>query len=123
MIYTKQEKQKLDRVISVFAERLNLEERDIVRPDHPETIVARGTAIAIDELFPGQEDAMTLAEAMERLDKAPAQTEGPSGTGRPLGSYQQQGMPALLAPRISLEGESPMSRQFSRVMPGMWAKT
>ena len=63
-------------LVRVFAERLNLEERDIVRPDHPETIVARGTAIAIDELFPGQEDAMTLAEAMERLDKAPAQTEG-----------------------------------------------
>ncbi len=71
-------------LVRVFAERLNLEERDIVRPDHPETIVARGTAIAIDELFPGQEDAMTLAEAMERLDKAPAQTEGPSGTGRPF---------------------------------------
>ena len=71
-------------LVRVFAERLNLEERDIVRPDHPETIVARGTAIAIDELFPGQEDAMTLAEAMERLDRAPAQTEGPSGTGRPF---------------------------------------
>ena len=27
---------------------------------------------------------MTLAEAMERLDRAPAQTEGPSGTGRPF---------------------------------------
>ena len=29
-------------LVRVFAERLNLEERDIVRPDHPETIVARG---------------------------------------------------------------------------------
>ena len=71
-------------LVRVFAERLNLKEADIVRPEHPETIVARGTAIAIDELFPGQEDAMTLEEAMERLDKAPAQTEGPSGTGRPF---------------------------------------
>ena len=71
-------------LVRVFAERLNLKEEDIIRPEHPETIVARGTAIAIDELFPGQEDAMTLAEAMERLDKAPAQTEGPSGTGRPF---------------------------------------
>ena len=44
-------------LVRVFAERLNLEERDIVRPDHPETIVARGTAIAVDELFPGQQDA------------------------------------------------------------------
>ena len=83
-------------LVRVFAERLNLEERDIVRPDHPETIVARGTAIAIDELFPGQEDAMTLAEAMERLDKAPAQTEGPSGTGRPSRTTFS-GSPWLLA--------------------------
>ena len=36
-------------LVRVFAERLGLE--------HPETIVARGTAIAVDELFPGQQDA------------------------------------------------------------------
>lgn len=84
-------------LVRVFAERLNLEERDIVRPDHPETIVARGTAIAIDELFPGQEDAMTLAEAMERLDKAPAQTEGPSGHRQAL-LCQRRGAGGLSPP-------------------------
>ena len=60
-------------LVRVFAERLNLEERDIVRPDHPETIVARGTAIAIDELFPGQEDAMTRPRP-----KGPPAPAGPS---------------------------------------------
>ena len=44
-------------LVRVFAERLGLEEADIVRLEHPETIVARGTAIAVDELFPGQQDA------------------------------------------------------------------
>ena len=89
-------------LVRVFAERLNLEERDIVRPDHPETIVARGTAIAIDELFPGQEDAMTLAEAMERLDKAPAQTEGPSGTGRPFFASDEEREVFLRRHRVEL---------------------
>ena len=35
-------------LVRVFAQRLGLGEADIVRPEHPETIVARGTAIAVD---------------------------------------------------------------------------
>ena len=67
----------------VFAERLDLREEDIVRPEHPETIVARGTAIAVDELFPGQEDAVTLAQALERLEAAPDPAEDAAGAGKP----------------------------------------
>ena len=70
-------------LVRVFAERLGLEETDIVRPEHPETIVARGTAIAVDELFSGQQDAVTLSQALERLDHAPAQPEDAAGTGKP----------------------------------------
>ena len=70
-------------LVRVFAERLGLEEADIVRPEHPETIVARGTAIAVDELFPGQQDAVMLSQALERLDHAPAQPEDAAGTGKP----------------------------------------
>ena len=110
-------------LVRVFAERLNLEERDIVRPDHPETIVARGTAIAIDELFPGQEDAMTLAEAMERLDKAPAQTEGPSGTGRPFFASDEEREVFLRRHRAELRqpvdavGEGPAGVHRHRLRP------
>lgn len=39
-------------LIKVFAERLNLSKDQIIIPEHPETIVARGTAIAVDELYP-----------------------------------------------------------------------
>ncbi|MBP5520295.1 MAG: 2-hydroxyacyl-CoA dehydratase [Treponema sp.] len=39
-------------LVKAFAERLNLKSEDIIRPEHPETIVARGAAIALDELFP-----------------------------------------------------------------------
>ena len=35
-------------LVKAFAERLNLKDEDIIRPDHPETIVARGAAIAVD---------------------------------------------------------------------------
>ena len=70
-------------LVRVFAERLGLEQGDIVRPEHPETIVARGTAIAVDELFPGEQDAMTLSQALERLDAAPAQPQEAAGTGKP----------------------------------------
>ena len=70
-------------LVRVFAERLHLTEQDIVRPEHPETIVARGTAIAVDELFPGQQDAITPAQALERLDHAPAQPQDAAGTGKP----------------------------------------
>lgn len=71
-------------LVRVFAERLGLEKADIVRPEHPETIVARGTAIAVDELFPGEDDALTLAQALERLDAAPAQPPESAGTGKPF---------------------------------------
>jgi len=61
-------------LIRVFAQRLELEERDIVRPDHPETIVACGAAIAIDELYPiGDEEpeCRTLIEAAAMLRDDP----------------------------------------------------
>ncbi|MCC8064429.1 MAG: activase, partial [Clostridiales bacterium] len=54
-------------LVQVFAQRLHLTENDIVHPEHPETIVAYGTAIAIDQLFPNEEDAATLAELLARL--------------------------------------------------------
>ena len=71
-------------LVQVFAERLGLAEGDIVRPEHPETIVARGTAIAVDELYPDGDDAMTLTEALERLDRAPVRVESAAGAGRPF---------------------------------------
>ncbi len=70
-------------LVKVFAQRLGLREEEIVRPEHPETIVARGTAIALDELFPGEKDSMMLSQALERLAAAPAQPQESAGTGKP----------------------------------------
>ncbi|MCD7746662.1 MAG: acyl-CoA dehydratase activase [Lachnospiraceae bacterium] len=68
-------------LIGTFAERLSLKDEDIVRPEHPETIVAYGTAIAIDQIFPEKEeeaDTVTLRELLERLaapEKSSRKTE------------------------------------------------
>ncbi len=55
-------------LVRVFAERLNLGEKDIVIPEHPETIVAFGTAIATDSLLAGKEnDMLCVEELLSRL--------------------------------------------------------
>ncbi len=71
-------------LVKVFAQRLGLREEEIIRPEHPETIVARGTAIALDELFPGEKDSMTLSQALERLAAAPAQPQEPENPTFPV---------------------------------------
>ncbi|GHV76220.1 2-hydroxyglutaryl-CoA dehydratase [Spirochaetia bacterium] len=38
-------------LIRVFAERLGLKEADIIRPENPETLIAYGTALSLDEMF------------------------------------------------------------------------
>ncbi|MDR2467620.1 MAG: acyl-CoA dehydratase activase [Spirochaetaceae bacterium] len=38
-------------LIRVFAERLGMKESDIIRPQHPELLIAWGTALAVDEMF------------------------------------------------------------------------
>lgn len=77
-------------LVKVFAQRLGLREEEIIRPEHPETIVARGTAIALDELFPGEKDSMTLSQALERLAAAPAQPQESAGTGKPYFSSAEE---------------------------------
>ena len=57
-----------DTLIKVFAERLGLENKDIIIPEHPETIVALGTAMAVDELYPDEADETDLSEAIARLE-------------------------------------------------------
>ena len=57
-------------LVKAFAQKLNLKPEEIIRPEHPETIVARGAAIALDELFPCEDDsdAILLSDAIHALD-------------------------------------------------------
>ena len=69
-------------LVRVFAERLELAEDDIVIPQNPETIVALGAALAVDELFAENENCLVanLLDAADILDKAAA-SPAPSTRG------------------------------------------
>lgn len=55
-------------LVRVFAERLRLTEADIVLPESPETIVAYGAALALDELPAGEQEGFSLETALLDLD-------------------------------------------------------
>ena len=57
-------------LVKAFAEKLNLKAQEIIRPEHPETIVARGAAIALDELFPCEDDSdgILIDDAVSALE-------------------------------------------------------
>ncbi len=55
-------------LIKVFAERLGLKDGDIVVPEHAETIVAYGTAVAIDNIFADKAEYVTFDELLKRLE-------------------------------------------------------
>ncbi len=73
-------------LIRVFAERLGLTEDEIIIPDHPETIVALGTAMAIDKIFPEKEGekTFTLHELSERLENSKAVSEDEAHSAKPF---------------------------------------
>lgn len=54
-------------LIKVFAQRLGLKDEDIVVPEHAETIVAYGTAVAIDNIFADKAEYVTFDTLLERL--------------------------------------------------------
>lgn len=58
------------RLISVFAERLELGREDIIIPDHPETIVAVGAALSLEELFADRAAELHPADAVHILETA-----------------------------------------------------
>lgn len=46
----------------VFCERLHLNDDEAIRPEHPEIIVALGTALSLDELFAGGDTRVEFAQ-------------------------------------------------------------
>ncbi len=79
-----------DRLVKVFAERLGLKDKDIIIPEHPETIVALGTAIAVDELYPGEADELTIGEALERIDAAKVTDDSAESLTAPLFASKEE---------------------------------
>ncbi|MDR0374442.1 MAG: acyl-CoA dehydratase activase [Treponema sp.] len=65
-------------LIRVFAERLNLTETDVIRPEFPETIVACGAALALGDLFTNTPSLLTR-KAIDGLLNADSSTAGGGG--------------------------------------------
>ncbi|MDR2162640.1 MAG: acyl-CoA dehydratase activase [Clostridiales Family XIII bacterium] len=66
-------------LVRVFSERLGLKGSDVIRPESPETIVARGTALAVDDLFPAGpsgDDSLSPGQAAGMLRAALAEGLG-----------------------------------------------
>lgn len=61
------------RLVQVFAERIALKKEDIIIPEHPETIVALGTAIASEKLW-RQETSVAITSLIEKLSNYKATT-------------------------------------------------
>ena len=54
-------------LIRVFAERLNLKPEEILRPEHPEILIAYGAALASDSLF-AEMDAVSTGQLLQKID-------------------------------------------------------
>lgn len=99
-------------LVKVFAQRLDLREADIIRPEHPETLVARGAALAVDELFPGEDTLGTfsLLSAISALDRYSGTAQANTVTAPPQLYFQTQAeqadwqarhaMPPVIPPRL-----------------------
>ncbi len=80
-------------LVKVFAERLELKEDEVIIPDHPETIVALGTAMAIDSLFPkdvSEGKLYTLDELIGRLENAEGSLENEEDKQKPFFTCEEE---------------------------------
>lgn len=69
-------------LIKVFAERLNLEAKDILNPAHPEVMIAKGAALSLNELFPDFVMECTIPQIIEFLEEDCTKKEEVSSSGR-----------------------------------------
>ncbi len=71
-------------LVRAFAERLGLGEQDIVRPEHPEVIVAYGTALALEGMFADREATVDPKRAAELVRRASADAAAAATSGEPF---------------------------------------
>ncbi len=93
-------------LVKVFAERLVLKEDEVIIPDHPETIVALGTAIAIDKLFPVvvEADRSSAQDGVAEDDRSLAPGEARQNEDAKTASGNKAGMESADSDRASADG-------------------
>ena len=72
------------RLVSVFAERLELDGDGIIIPANPEVIVAQGAALSLLGMFADEDTAVDLGALQERLKQAPAALAEAAQMGTPF---------------------------------------
>ena len=71
-------------LVRVFKERLGLTDADIIVPNQPETIVARGAALSLQRAFIDEARAMTIVEAQAAIKEAADNLHAQPSGGKPF---------------------------------------
>lgn len=71
-------------LVRVFAERLNLGEDDIIKPEHPEIIVALGAALAVDAFPTNDPTHVNIEEAVRALHDYDPASDANAAKAAPL---------------------------------------
>ena len=56
-------------LVKVFAERLDLSEEDMILPEHPEIMIAYGTALSIPQMFEEEAKTLSIRQMCQRMEK------------------------------------------------------
>ena len=56
-------------LVKVFAERLNLSAEDMILPEHPEIMIAYGTALSIPQMFEQEARTLSIRQMSQRIEK------------------------------------------------------
>ena len=97
-------------LVRVFAERLQLDNNGIIRPEHPETMVAYGTAIAVDQIFPAKSEAdlMGMDDCLKKLEDYIGHPVQTAGSVKPYFRNQEEKEAFLRRHRRELQENAPI---------------
>ncbi len=71
-------------LVKVFVERLNLAPDQVIIPEHPETIIALGAALSLDDLFARFEQKKSLADLISLLEEDLSKKQEISAGAKPF---------------------------------------
>ncbi len=99
-------------LVRVFKERLRIDGADVIIPDSPELIVARGAALSLQKMFADEAQQTTCSEARERVRSAADAIQERPSTGKPFFATDEErdAFRQRHAPRPEPEGPAAFAR-------------
>ncbi|MBQ9627088.1 MAG: hypothetical protein IJR40_07930 [Treponema sp.] len=77
-------------LVKVFVERLNLAPEQVIIPEHPETIIALGAALSLDDLFARFEQKKSLADLISLLEEDLSKKQEISAGAKPFFDSEEE---------------------------------